>query len=46
MRTIDVEGLGWEAIVVEIENETLLLIDAGLSDVDRVAVLNRALAEV
>jgi hypothetical protein len=46
VRPLDVQGLGWDAAVVDIEGETLLLIDADLCVDDRIKVLNRALAEV
>lgn len=44
MRVIDVPGLGWEAAVVDIEGETLLLMDVALSVDERIGVMNEVMA--
>lgn len=44
MRTIDVNGLGWDAAIIDIEGEQVLLLDAALETDDRIAVLSRAMA--
>lgn len=43
MRTIDVQDLGWDAALVTIAGERVLLIDAALSWGERMCVMNEAM---
>ena len=45
MRVIDVQGLGWDAAIVNIEGETVLLIDPALDVDERIKVMNEVMAE-
>jgi hypothetical protein len=44
MRVIEVTGLGWDAALVSIEGECLLLIDSQLGWDKRMDVMNEAMA--
>jgi hypothetical protein len=44
MRTIDVQGLGWDAALVTIEGECLLLIDSQLAWDRRMDVMTELMA--
>lgn len=46
MRVLEVEGLGYEAAIVRIAGETLLLMDVVLDCDERIDVMNRAMAQV
>lgn len=46
MRVLDVDQLGWEAAIVTIEGETLLMLDSALSVDDRIEALTQALDEI
>ena len=46
IRFLSVAGLGYEAAIIDIEGETLLLVDAALDSEERIEVMTRAMAQV
>lgn len=46
MRVIEVEGLGYEAAIVTIKREPILMIDAGLGHDERVGVMLGAMKDL
>ena len=46
MKILEVEGLGWPAALVEIENEPVLLINSTLDQDERVEVMLDAMNEL
>lgn len=46
MRVIDVRGLGWGAVLIEVEGEELLLVEESLSSDERIEALSDALTLV
>ena len=43
MRTLDVTGLGWDAVIVDVEGEAIVLIEADLDVDQRIDVLSRVM---
>lgn len=46
MRVIDVNGLGWGAVAIDIEGDEILLVEASLTADERLDALSHALSFV
>lgn len=44
IRVVEVEGLGWEAALCDIEGESVLFLDVGLTADQRIEILTDAMA--